>query len=379
MDYSGLIQLGTILNGVSIPVVDENVNFWMMRAKGGFFYDEFIRDGFIALGWNYIDSNTSFSKSNIESIKEGIRNWYGDKVPMTAINKCMKFMYDFQEGDYVVIPNKGSTEVAICKIGVYFEQEGLDEGKEIVAIKKIENKESEIGKVNCPYKKRRKIELILRVSTKRIGHNLLRAIASYHGLNSLNDYATDVLNCIYDCYIYKTDIIFPINIARKEAIKARDFSKLMFGVSEVFCEYIDEDAVSITLNLNSPGKIVVTLKSGAEKLKKGAFPLLILSVVLFGGGVEGLFTTPGVLNGAINTIKEWRLMENEIESVEVELEGKKLDNYMKAMQLIKESEESEIDVDKVIKNMEFVNRISEDFQFEPNEKFAQESNDEVSE
>ena len=35
----------------SIPSIDKNTNFWMVRAKRGFFFDEFLREEFIAIGF----------------------------------------------------------------------------------------------------------------------------------------------------------------------------------------------------------------------------------------------------------------------------------------------------------------------------------------
>lgn len=37
MDNSSLIQLGELLNKVKLVEIDDNISFWMMRAKGGFF------------------------------------------------------------------------------------------------------------------------------------------------------------------------------------------------------------------------------------------------------------------------------------------------------------------------------------------------------
>ena len=372
MDFNSIIQLGALLNDVKVPQINEDINFWMMRAKGGFFYDEFINDGFIALGWNYIDKKTSFDKTNLELVKEGIKQWYGDKVPTTAINKCKKFIEEFKEGDFVVIPNKGSSEVAICKVGEYYENESLDTKNEVLAIKKIENGEYEVGKILCPYKKRRKIELVLRISTSRIGYHLLRAISSYHGLNNLNDYAVDILNCIYDCYEYKQNIMFCVNIAKQDPLKARQLSKFMYGISELFCQIADEEFVSMTVNLNSPGKTVVKLEKAYKKIKKGAFPLLILSVALFGGGIGDLFETPGIAQGTINAIKEFRTIDTQIEMAEEELEGKRLDNYLKALEILENSDDTEIDVDKTVRNIDFLLQMSEELKFESNKEFARE-------
>ena len=42
------VFLDTILN-YDIRVIDENVHFWMVRTKKGYFYNEFISNEFVAL------------------------------------------------------------------------------------------------------------------------------------------------------------------------------------------------------------------------------------------------------------------------------------------------------------------------------------------
>lgn len=62
-----------------------------------------------------------------------------------------------------------------------------------------------------------------------------------------------------------------IKYRKKEPIKARELSKLMYGITELFCNLTEEDLVTVTINLNSPGKVTVVLKEGYNKLKKGGY------------------------------------------------------------------------------------------------------------
>lgn len=39
---------------LDIPSIKNDTDFWMVRAKRGFFFDEFIRNEFIAIGWNSV-------------------------------------------------------------------------------------------------------------------------------------------------------------------------------------------------------------------------------------------------------------------------------------------------------------------------------------
>lgn len=41
----------------SIPIVDDTINFWMVRSKKGIFYNEYIENEYIAIGWNVLTPN----------------------------------------------------------------------------------------------------------------------------------------------------------------------------------------------------------------------------------------------------------------------------------------------------------------------------------
>lgn len=367
MNEVALIELGHYLKEFEIPDIPEDTNFWMVRTKSGYFYEEFIDEGYVALGWNYITQNTSFDDKNIKILKDKIKERYGDKRPGVAVNKCIRFIEDVKPGDYVLIPNAGGSEVTIGILGEYYEND-YDYQKELIAIKKIENKEAEIGKVECPYCKRHEMRKIMTISSQRLGYKIQKGM-SYHGLSDMNDYATDILNCIYDCYTYKGDMMYSLNIAKKDPIKARELSKLMYGITELFCDLTEEDLVTVTVNLNSPGKLTVFLKDGYKKLKKGAVPLVAIYLGVFGGSGFG-FEFPGLAGGVIDTIEEYRTMDTEIELKKEELKGKQLENYKTAMEVIKMSKETGIDMDKVLDDLKLVDGLNESLKFESNKEFA---------
>ena len=200
-----LAEANIINNALRYTVrnIDQDKNFWMIRTKKGFFFEEFIADKFVALGWNIITQKTDFGKKQEEILKESIKNWYGDLRPAGAINNCKSFIFDIQEGDYILIPNRRSEKIAIAKAGEYYEVEGKEARDELAVIPKIDNGEKEIMQVKCPYRKRRHIEVLKVISPASMSYNLRQAISNYHGLSNLNDYDRDILNCLYDCYAYK--------------------------------------------------------------------------------------------------------------------------------------------------------------------------------
>lgn len=56
---------------LDIPSIKNDTNFWMVRAKRGFFFDEFIRNEFIAIGWNSVTK----AKSLNECLAILFHNW----------------------------------------------------------------------------------------------------------------------------------------------------------------------------------------------------------------------------------------------------------------------------------------------------------------
>ena len=65
----------------------------------------------------------------------------------------------------------------------------------------------------------------------------------------------------------------------------------------------------------------------------------------------------------------------EIEQAEVELEGERLDNCQKLVDLINACKEGEIDIDNLETNMGLIKQLDESLDFQSNLEFAHETND----
>ena len=53
---------------LSIEDISEDTNFWLVRTNGGRFYTEYKEDSFIALGWNYVDSENVYENDEDEEL-----------------------------------------------------------------------------------------------------------------------------------------------------------------------------------------------------------------------------------------------------------------------------------------------------------------------
>lgn len=350
----------------TIRNISDNKRFWMIRTKKGFFFDEFIDNNYVALGWNTITQENDFGKSQEEVLKESIKNWYGDSRPAGAINKCKSFIYDIHVGDYILIPNSGSEKIAIARAGEYYEDEKKGVKDELDVIPRIDNDEKEIIKVKCPYRKRRHIEVLKIISPALMSYNLRQAISNYHGLSNLDKYGEYILNCLYDCYIYKDNLNIAINVKQKNPLKPRQISKLLYSFTEFVCSISDVDNISTTINLNSPGSVRMKLKNAVLNITKAKWPLIFIFIAITGGKVKD-----AELPGIIGTIREAKMLNITVEKEKIELEKEKeevktqqIENMAKVLELYKAAEEEGVDIEYILQQLETLNSLNEDLQFQ---------------
>ena len=102
-------------NPLSIPHIRSNCNFWMMRTNNGAFYNEFVREGFLAIGWNAIYEATLL-QYNDDGLRSIISKYYPkEKQPGSPVNKCVKFIDELSDGDIALIVGDGVITFAVIK------------------------------------------------------------------------------------------------------------------------------------------------------------------------------------------------------------------------------------------------------------------------
>jgi hypothetical protein len=347
-----------------LPYVNGNVNFWMVRTKKGYFYDEYINDSYVALGWNIIDLSTdigSIEKEQLEVLKENIKNIYGDKRPGQAISKCKKFMYELKIGDIIMIPGIHDDKIAFAEVGEYYEREDLNEENEIEVTTQIDMENIPVYSVECPYKKRRKIKVIKVINYKDLHVKLLKVLSSYQGICNLNEYGKYILDMIYPIYYWREAYSFQMHINTSKPIDLTSITKVMQCVDCYMKKVVGDNELSIMLNLNSKGVISFTsgkrnldktynAKKDEEKYRnKGKLSKTIIGIVglyiVISGGEIGDIKIPN----PIDIYKQIKTVEIEVEEEKlnleeqkVDLQNKELENYNNKLKVYKEMKESGI-------------------------------------
>lgn len=360
--------LNTIFN-CEIQEVPETTRFWMIRTNRGFFYNDFVINKYVALGWNVISKETDLSEQSLEELKELLKQKYDEKVPTTSINKCKNFMYEIKEGDIIIIPSAKTEFVTFAIAGEYYEIDKSYE-EEIEVASKIKNSELQVSSIRCPYKKRRRITILKTVKSETINYHLFRGITTNHGISNFDKYGDFILDSIYNLYTFNDVCSLQIGINTLNPIKARELSKLVYGITEYMCTIIPEEDLTITLNLNSPGRISLKVRQFFNHIKNYKMWYLFILIAITGGKGAGV-----ELNGLPGFIKDCCTLKSEIEKENIEVELKKLElekgksdaeklkaeieqikleNLMKKYDIKQMLEKDNIDVDTFANNIDII-------------------------
>lgn len=249
-DLGGLIQQTT-----KIP---KKTFYWFVRTDDGQYFDTFLNNNFIAIGWNEI---TLFELRDLNKYEEVIRQKLiisGDLDPegkntkgkvTSIINKLITFN-NLKKGDVIVIPSKNSTRLAF----------GM-----------IKNSFTIISDTNddCKFLKRKEVEWKEVKLLNDLDNIFYKIKSNRHSISNINAFGPYIDKVINTLYIKDESIHYVIDLKTQEDINVISLINLIDGIQDLIIE-INKDFVlnerveenAIKLNLQSPGSIQFKLPSG---------------------------------------------------------------------------------------------------------------------
>ena len=259
-----------LLSLLNIPIVPENIHYWIIRTNGGDYYDDFILHNYISISWDYVSLNILYNK-NDDEIKRLIEIYEKNstlkedsddesdgttKGKITAIlNKINRFVFEIDKGDIILIPSKNSDRITIAEIsGDVYETENY------VETYLQANPTTEI--VPCPYRKRRKIKILKTITKGQMDIYLAKGFNSQHALSNMDEYAPYINRTIYSIYSKGDELHttlhagHPNGLTLKELIEfSTQLEKAASSIAQQ-CEIpFDSSQVEVKLNIHSPGLI----------------------------------------------------------------------------------------------------------------------------
>ena len=276
----------------------------MVRTMGGSYYGDFVRNNYIAIGYNELSLSSLESLPESENIaKIGLKHLFSDAYPNIRntgypVSQLLHFVRDIKIGDIVIIPSVSATHVAIGIVR-------SDTYEEAYPVIDDEHR--------CNFKKRRAVEWLLARRRNQLPPALQLMFNSRHILSDVTGYASYIDSVTNDCYVKDDEMHMVLRINTRDEVSLDDFcdlkaiNQLMYHFYEnkksLIKEFrIDESPIIMKVQMESPGWLRLSTKRIGNILLFGLF-----LVALSGGGIrcskeEGLEI---YTNGVFGVISEY--------------------------------------------------------------------------
>lgn len=284
--------------------LETNRKYWLVRTFGGKYYDHFVQNNYIAIGWNELsdiemiknaDNNGVAKEQLFNKAKELYSKKETDQMGR-IVNPIIKFVKDMAIGDVVVIPSKNSKEIhfGIIKSDVNIVKDviNLDEGLE-------------------PLYKQRTVDWVIWRDKDSVDLNIFKMLASHYAISSVDAYAESIDRTMYSFYVKGDKAYLVIKVSKEgeyEGTEIPDLINQFIGTINIYNKLTGK-----SLNKNDV-KTKVSLQSDGFALFSGSVEsiavMIGIAVLLTGGSYELLklfkISTPGVIPMIWSKILETR-------------------------------------------------------------------------
>ena len=331
-------------NQIEIYHFNSSAKYWLVRAEGGKYYDDFKLYGFISIPHNHVpldilqETFSHYTEEEIISFYKQIlaADEKGQDLSIRQITYNAIQIYSFAKemsvGDYVVVPSSKSNHLLIGQITSDIYEKDIPDGQVTL------NHGYEQSRVM----KGRDVEWINEVPRSKVNPKFLyNALRVNHSIFNITDLSKYIDGLISPLYFKNGKLHLWLRVNTKEPINSSMWKSLYSIIDEHKNPEINEEIIA-TSNVESPG--LITLQSIGQFISEKHWMLesgLIGLGVLFGDidikgiKVKGLFPY-------LQQRKTARLEERKL-TVEVEMMEK--DAKLKDIQ-------REVEIEKARKELE---------------------------
>ncbi len=252
----------------------------MVRTVGGTYYGDFVRNNYIAVGFNNISlKDMEILPEKEDKAKEILKGIFSDRYPDYRntgypVSQLLHFTRNIKIGDIVVIPSSSATHAAIGVVqsDMYEEENPVLDSDH-----------------HCNFKKRRSIKWLLYRRRSQLPPALQLMFASRHILSDVTSYGSLIDSVTNDFYIKDDLVHLVLRINTKDEVSLDDFCdlKAINTLIDGFCHRYglipssDNIDIKMKVQMESPG----WLRLSAKKLSELAVFGLII-VTFTGGGIK---------------------------------------------------------------------------------------------
>lgn len=311
-----------------LPSLDPNVNYWLFRANGGQYYDDFNAGNYIGIGWNKenLDSVKGFQNRRKEFKARISEDYPKEKQPGSTVSQLLKFVFDLKKDDLVLVPSENSERYLIGRVidDVYSETDTdlLDENR------------------HCPYIKRRPVKWIGVINRSKADTSLYKLVYAGHTMSNANEYKPFINRALFDSYIENEKMHSTFLVTQKKDIDMYEFSKFQYNFSAMYRTFFPEEKLVSKTNVQSMGPVEII----------GTF-----AGISFCAGLLFFFLKPYIKSISLKTISaEFKIVKDDQKANEWHIEKEKRELRMKEIEAGDEHDK------QMLKNVERARELSEE-------------------
>ena len=257
---------------LSIPEISKEKQIWFIRTNSGMYYNDFIINKYVALGWDAISKDLILNNSmSNEAKKERIHELYPEESrPGLIFSQLNNFHCVMKNGDLVLIPSVGTRFIRVGILG-----ETVEEVSHI--------KDSNEEYVVCSYTHKRKVRWISEIDVSRDIY-LSKIIKAQQTISNITEYADFVYRNIYSCYIADNFIHLSLQKTSSSELGMKSNVELQTSILEIvdiFFELYGENEaykeIKIKTAVGSPGFIEIIFHN---VLPTTAAVMFIVNIIL---------------------------------------------------------------------------------------------------
>lgn len=328
-----------VLGGIGINEQQENINimkipdeigYWLVRADGGKYYEDFFLNNFVSISDNNVDlssiellNETSIAGITVDNFKEIYQSkypeWNNQQISHAA-SRSYKFYAEIKKGDLVLVPSRRSLNflVGIVDSDVY----------EVTKSEAVSRSEKEVLYSINSNLKRRKVTWIKEISRTEISDKLYWILSAHQTIFNLEEDKGYINQLLSPIYIQNDVCHGTIKIEKQSGLNSDEW----FELHSIIKKHSDKSNSEVTVksNVQSPGLIEFVSTN-----PKTVFSL----VMLLGAGIIGKVSFLGFkFEGILPYIQSHRKNQKELDIMEEDRVSKQLKNERSKFELEKDKE-----------------------------------------
>ena len=243
----------------SVLTFHDDTKFWIVRAEGGKYFDDFIDDNYIGIRYNKVtikdleSIQTRNEIPSVDTVKDIYKEIYGNGITLDKTRKqkltehakqTYLFTFEMKIGDVILVPNKRSRKFAlgIVTSNPYDEEETYIQNR-------IDNHTSNgLNFKPSNYVKRRKINFISIVNRNEIPNELSWILSTHQAIINATSAKKKLMPLIFPLFKYQGNYYLRIFSNKGGNLSMKDWAMIVSPDNK-----INTESITMEAEIHSPG------------------------------------------------------------------------------------------------------------------------------